>query len=262
MVAQDSAPVGAPCWVDLMTSDTTRARAFYEGVLGWQALEANEEFGGYFMFMNDGVPVAGAMANHSEGAIPDLWSVYLRVDDAEAALSRATQLGGHVMVPAMRVGDLGTMAVIADPVGAGIGIWAPIDFQGFGAVAEPGTPVWFELHTSDYDVAIDYYRDVFDWTTEVMSATPEFRYSVSKHGESSVAGVYDARVDLGDAGCSFWTVYFGVEDVDDALRAVGALGGSVVSPAANTPYGRMATVADPTGTEFRIMQELGDIVAS
>jgi len=262
MVTQDSSPIGAPCWVDIMTSDSERARAFYEGVLGWQALEANEEYGGYFMFMNDGVPVAGATGNRSEGAIADLWSVYLHVSDAQATLARANQLGGQEMVPAMRVGDLGTMAVVADPTGAGIGLWAPIDFQGFGAVAEPGTPVWFELHTSDYDAAVDFYRDVFDWTTEVMSASPEFRYTVSKHGESSVAGVYDARQDLGDTGCSFWTVYFGVEDVDDALLAVRELGGSVVSPAANTPYGRMATVADPTGTEFRIMQDLSDIAAS
>ena len=262
MVAQDSSPLGAPCWVDLMTSDAERARAFYEGVLGWQALEANEEFGGYFMFMNDGVPVAGAMANHSEGAIPDLWSIYLHVDDADATLSRVHELGGQVVVPAVQVGDLGTMAVITDPTGAGIGLWAPLNFQGFGVVAEPGTPVWFELHTSEYDAALDYYRDVFDWSTEEMSASPEFRYSVSKDGESSVAGVYDASLDLGEAGRSFWTVYFGVEDVDDALRSVRELGGSVVSPAQNTPYGRMATVADPTGTEFRVMQDPGDIDAS
>jgi len=262
MVTRDSSPLGAPCWVDLMTSDTQRTRAFYEGVLGWQALEANEEFGGYFMFMNDGVPVAGAMPNHSEGAIPDVWSTYLRVNDVDATLSRAHQLGGQVMAPAVRVGDLGTMAVLADPAGAGIGLWSPINFQGFGMIGEPGAPVWFELHTGDYDKAVDFYRDVFDWSTEVMAESPEFRFTVSKDGESSVAGIFDAYQDLGEGGCPFWTVYFGVEDVSDALRSLEELGGSVISPAANTPYGLMATVADPTGSQFRLMQDTTDVVAS
>ena len=54
-------PIGAPCWMDLLTSDTKLAREFYAGLLGWTAGEAAEEFGGYFMFMSDGVPVAGCM---------------------------------------------------------------------------------------------------------------------------------------------------------------------------------------------------------
>jgi len=36
----------------------------------------------------------------------------------------------------------------------------------------------------------------------------------------------------------------------------------VISPAANTPYGLMATVADPTGSQFRLMQDTTDVVAS
>ena len=50
MPARDSAPTGAPCWVDLMTSDTERSRAFYGELFGWTAEEPNAEFGGYFMF--------------------------------------------------------------------------------------------------------------------------------------------------------------------------------------------------------------------
>jgi predicted enzyme related to lactoylglutathione lyase len=50
---------GAPCWMDLLTSDTGRAREFYGRVFGWTAGEASPEFGGYFMFFIDGAPVAG-----------------------------------------------------------------------------------------------------------------------------------------------------------------------------------------------------------
>ena len=41
MTRRDASPVGAPCWVDLMTTDTERAREFYSGLLGWTAQEAS-----------------------------------------------------------------------------------------------------------------------------------------------------------------------------------------------------------------------------
>ncbi|HUY46958.1 MAG TPA: hypothetical protein VMV92_14685 [Streptosporangiaceae bacterium] len=50
MPARQTAPAGAPCWVDLMTSDTDRSRAFYCELFGWAAEEPAAEFGGYFNF--------------------------------------------------------------------------------------------------------------------------------------------------------------------------------------------------------------------
>ena len=50
-----------PCWADLWTSDVERSRAFYAELFGWEALPPSPEFGGYFMFARDGVPVAGGM---------------------------------------------------------------------------------------------------------------------------------------------------------------------------------------------------------
>jgi predicted enzyme related to lactoylglutathione lyase len=62
MPARENAPAGAPCWVDLTTSDTGRSREFYTRLFGWTAEEPAEEFGGYFSFRKDGVRVAGCMA--------------------------------------------------------------------------------------------------------------------------------------------------------------------------------------------------------
>ena len=80
-------PNGAPCWMDLLTSDTARAREFYAGVFGWTAGDAAEEFGGYFMFFAGGAPVAGCMpkvpgVQSMEGT--DAWGVYLSAPYAKA----------------------------------------------------------------------------------------------------------------------------------------------------------------------------------
>ena len=72
MATSYHAEYGDPCWIDLMTSDVPKTRAFYTGLFGWEAGEPSDEFGGYFMFMRDGLPIAGAMGNQTSGSVPDM----------------------------------------------------------------------------------------------------------------------------------------------------------------------------------------------
>ena len=177
MPTRETAVIGAPCWVDLMTSDTQTSRAFYTELFGWEAEEPNPEFGGYFNFTRDGVRIAGCMASQADSGMPDVWSIYLATEDAAKTLELATSHGGQVLVDAMPVGDLGVMAYATDPGGASVGLWQPGRHQGFLTLGEPNTPGWFELHTRDYAKAVDLNRDVFGWETQVASDTPELRYS-------------------------------------------------------------------------------------
>ncbi len=253
MPIRDTAPTGAPCWVDLFTSDTDRARSFYGELFGWTSEQAGEEFGGYINFSKDGHMVAGCMGNDGSSGMPDLWSVYLATDDAEATVTAAASHGGQVIVPAMPVGDLGSMAVMTDPSGAAIGTWQPGLHKGFGVLGEPGTPNWFELHTNNYQAAVTFYRDVFGWDTHVMSDEPNFRYSTLGKDDDALAGVMDAAAFLPDGVPSHWQIYFGVADTDAALARVVELGGTVVQPADDSPYGRLAQAADPTGALFKLV---------
>ncbi len=253
MPGRDTAPIGAPCWVDLTTSDTERSRDFYCRVFGWEAEEPAEEFGGYFSFTRDGVRVAGCMAKQPGAEIPDVWSVYLATDDAQKTLDTVVAHGGRVHVEAMPVDDLGTMAFVEDCTGAGVGVWQAGTHPGFGIVSEPGAPSWFELHTRDYGRAVDFYRAVFRWDTHVASDTDQFRYTVLRHGEEWLAGVMDASGLLPDGVPAHWSVYFGVEDTDAALARIVDLGGAVVLPAEDTEYGRLAVATDPTGAQFKLV---------
>jgi len=45
MPTRETAPIGAPCWVDLMTSDIERSLAFYCQLFGWTAGEPAEDTG-------------------------------------------------------------------------------------------------------------------------------------------------------------------------------------------------------------------------
>jgi uncharacterized protein len=242
---------GAPCWIDLSSSDTAVARDFYTGVFNWTAGAASEEFGGYFMFDHKGVPVAGCMpAMH--GAPADMWSVYLAVPDASKTAEAATASGGQVAVPAMAVADLGTMGMVIDPGGAAIGLWQPGQFPGITNRDDAGLPSWFELYASDYAGALAFYRDVFGWNIQTLADTPEMKYSVLDHGGNQLAGIFDAS-GQGPDGRFGWMFYIWVDDADATAARVTQLGGSVLEQPVDTPYGRLATVADPQGAVFKLM---------
>ncbi|MCU1351592.1 MAG: Glyoxalase/bleomycin resistance protein/dioxygenase [Acidimicrobiales bacterium] len=253
MPTRDDAPLGAPCWIDLFTSDREGAIAFYENLFGWTSESAGEEYGGYVNFAKDGIPVAGCMLNDGSTGAPDAWSVYLASKDAAATVDAAEAHGGQVHLAAMDVMELGRMALVADPGGASIGIWQPGLHRGFGIHAEPGSPGWFELQTREYDATVAFYQDVFGWDTSVVSDTPEFRYTTLGEGDGQLAGIMDASGFLPEGVPAQWSIYFAVEDTDAALAKIADLGGATVNPAEDTPYGRLAAATDPTGAVFKLV---------
>ncbi|HWJ64142.1 MAG TPA: VOC family protein [Acidimicrobiales bacterium] len=254
MPTRDSAPAGAPCWIDLFTDDAPGAHAFYTELFGW-TVEVNEDFGGYANFFRDGVAVGGCMGNDQPGHPANFWTVYLRVDDIAGTIEAAKGAGGGEILAPMPVGDLGQMAMIADPAGAATGLWQVGTFPGIGVLAEPGAPAWFELHTMGYDAALAFYRDVFGWDIHTVSDEPQFRYSTLGKEEEGLAGVMDDAVHAPDGSPSTWAVYIAVADADaTAARAV-ELGGKVEMPPENTPYGRLGVLSDTTGSRIHVMGE-------
>jgi uncharacterized protein len=253
MTRPTSLPTGAPCWVDLASSDQDKSTAFYGELFGWTVHDPGPDYGGYLQFHKDGLIVAGCMHNGGQLGTPDGWSIYLASDDAEATCAATEANGGQVLVPAMDVLDLGRMAIITDVGGAMIGVWQPGEHKGFGILAEPNTPGWFELHTRDYDPTVAFYKTVFGWDAHTTGDSPEFRYTTLFEGESQAAGIMDASGFLPEGVPAQWSVYFQVDDTDKALEQITALGGSTVQPAEDTPYGRLATAADTTGGVFKLV---------
>ena len=244
---------GAPCWNDLFSSDPERAKEFYGRLFGWTTMDPGPEYGGYFLFQKDGKTVAGCMANDGGQGVPDTWTVYLTTDDADRTAEAAKANGGRVDMEPMDVTQNGRFTMLADPGGASIGAWQPREVHGFEVRGESGTPSWFELHTRDYDESIDFYREVFGWDTHTASDSDELRYTTLGEGESMQAGIMDASAFHPEGAPAAWSIYFGVDDVDATLAQAEELGGTIEQPAEDTPYGRLATVLDPTGTRFRLI---------
>ena len=252
MPIRTGAPLGAPCWIDLTTSDVDRARDFYGTVFGWTFASAGPEYGGYVNAAKSGHAVAGLMANNPEFQSPDNWATYFHTADIDATMSAVTAAGGAVCLDTMEVPAKGYMSLATDPSSAFFGLWQPLEHRGFEVVGEAGSPVWHQLTTRDHRAAVDFYRKVLGWQTEGVSDTDEFRYTTASFDGQQLLGVMDGSGILPQGAPSNWSIFFGAEDVDRTLRVITDNGGAVVRGAEDTPYGRLAAANDPTGVTFNL----------
>ena len=111
------------CWNELMTTDTAKDKEFYTSVFGWGADTQNFGELEYTMFSNGDRPAGGMLAITPEmGPIPPNWLAYFAVDDCDAKVQKATELGASVMKPADDIPGIGRFAILLDPQGAGFAI--------------------------------------------------------------------------------------------------------------------------------------------
>ncbi|KUI02437.1 VOC family protein [Mycobacterium sp. IS-3022] len=255
MPVRNSAPVGAPIWIDLASSDVERSQAFYGAVFGWTFESAGPEYGGYINAFKDGRYVAGLMANDPQWNSPDGWTTYFHTTDVKATLDKA-MAGGAITCGApaepMEVKDRGWMGMLSDSSGAFFGLWQPTGHRGFEIVNEHGAPVYFQWTGRDYAKAQAFYRDVFGWQIETVSDTDEFRYSTAIFDGEALLGLMDGTAFLPEGVPSNWNFFLGADDVDKAVQLVLDNGGSVIRDAEDTPYGRLAAVTDSTGAAFNL----------
>lgn len=253
MPTRESAPHGAPCWIELSTPDPAASNAFYGAVFGWTASEPAAEFGGYYQYFSNGVPIAGVMQTQP-GAV-DGWNVYLSTDDITKTMETVTAGGGQVVVEPMALPELGSMAFAVDAGGAGVGFWQAAPFAGIGVLGEADAPAWFELHTRDFAKCIDFYREITGLTAQSLSDTDEFRYSSFVSGQEMHFGVADDARTMAADESPRWHLYIGAhgDDTDATVAKIEELGGTVLMAAEDTPYGRIAAVADPQGVRFLVV---------
>ena len=254
MPKRESAPIGAPIWIDLFSSDPAKTRAFYGELFGWTSSEPNEDFGGYFNFTKDGSLVAGGMKQRRHGRRPRL------LDRLPGGRQRRGDRGrrhgprrGRDRAAPWTSPTWAAWPSSPTPAAPPSGCGSPAPTRASACIAEPGAPAWFELHTRDYDASVQFYKDVFGWDANTMSDTPISATRPSARATPPWPGSWTPATSCPKACPAHWAVYFAVADTDAAVKTSLELGGSVIQPAEDTPYGRLAMVADPTGAPFRLV---------
>ena len=249
MPTRDTAwPAGTPCWVDYGATDVAAAQSFYADVLGWTYTDGDPEFGGYLNCQAKDRAAAG-MGPQMDPSDPPRWTTYFAADDAAAGAAKITEAGGTVLVTPMEVGPLGTMVVALDPQGNPFGLWQSGQHTGATIYNEAGALVWNDAALDDPEAGKAFYGALFGFDFTEMEGMAG--YATFASGGDPLGGVGGRQDPASPTG---WATCFGVASTDGAVAAAEKAGGTITMAAEDTPWGRIATVQDPWGAAFSVMQ--------
>ena len=254
MPKRDSYKHGTPCWTDLQTTDVEAAKAFYGQLFGWTFDDLPTPMGATYSLALVGSDTVAAIAPQSpmvaENNIPPMWSTYIAVDDADKAVAAASENGGTVLMPADDIPGSGRMAFVADPSGAAVGLWQAGARIGATLVNEPNTLTWNELVTTDAAAALPFYKAVAN-----IDAAPttmgDMEYTMLKVDGTDVGGSLAPQM---SGVPNHWHTWFAVADASAVAATAKRAGGTVLVEATAMPIGTMATIRDPQGAVFSILQ--------
>ncbi|MDX2680665.1 VOC family protein [Streptomyces soliscabiei] len=245
---------GTPCWVSLMAHGLTTTQEFYGELFGWEFQPGPPQLGPYARALLDGREVAGIGQLPPDRHLPVAWTPYLASDDVDTTAETVRLCGGTIGVGPLDAAEDGRLAIGSDPSGAVFGIWQAAAHVGTAVTGVPGTPAWYELATYETASVRKFYETVFGYDEEAMVASADFDYLTLHVAGRPVAGIHGVGGALPRDLGPHWTTYFEVADADASLARVAALGGQVLGPAEDSAHGRVATVADPEGAHFSLIQ--------
>lgn len=247
---------GAPCWVSLMARDRDAATGFYGPLLGWRFENGPERWGPYLRVFAGDYEVAGIGEVAGRWELPVAWTTYFGAENADRTADAIRERGGTVAVGPLEF-DAGRLALAADHAGASFGLWegARRSYQDGRPL---GSPVWIQLRTRDAFASALFYGGVFRWDDtapercEVIWEHDRVVLRIDGHATAAISGggtepAADPRVRPS------WHVFFSVKDVDATLEHARELGGEVIEAPENSAYGRVASLRDPEGGLFSLI---------
>ncbi|MBF6601589.1 MAG: VOC family protein [Sphingorhabdus sp.] len=254
-------------WYELMTSDADAAQAFYGPLIGWNFSGSGQADMDYRQISIDGDGVGGILTLTPEmlsgGAAP-CWAGYISVDDVDASARSIKEAGGTIHREPWDIPGVGRVAFVADGQGVPFYIMAPTPpadnpdaTSNAFAATQPmvGHCAWNELATTDPKDAKAFYSQQFGWEQDGdMDMGPMGKYEFLKVGDERgfMLGALMPKPD--EMPQSAWTYYFRVPDIDKAVVAINANGGTVTWEPTEIPGGDYSLSAiDPQGANFALV---------
>jgi predicted enzyme related to lactoylglutathione lyase len=108
---------------EIVSPDVPRAQTFYRDLFGWSVQVDEEGYGLVDTGAGDDAVAGGIGPSMAEGDTGV--KIYVRTDTLEDTIARARELGSSVYLEPMELpGGYGRIAVVSDPDGNALGLWA------------------------------------------------------------------------------------------------------------------------------------------
>lgn len=247
-------------WADLGSPDAAASRKFYSELLQVEAMDlADGPDAVYTTLSKNGrlcfaiYQMPDEMAQMMGGRA--FWQSYFTVESADESARRIQELGGTLAQEPFNVFDAGRAVVAQDPTGAVFALWEPKNEIGSQVFAEPGALSWNELYTNDTEASSGFYTGLFGWevtTGPMADGTGE--YTAFMLDGQPAAGMMAIQKEWGEFP-SYWSIYFGVEDLDAARERARGLGAREITPELAVPgVGRFIYLEDPQRAHLTIIE--------
>lgn len=241
---------GEPAWVDLTTTDDSRALAFYSSLFGWRGEREPIGAGAYYTTCLLGTePVAGITGSVPKHAARG-WTTYFAVEEIDASVALAQRLGARLLSDIVTYRDAGRAVAVEDPQGAVFGLFEAGPRPGTTVLNRPGALCWSELDTSDPGQAQDFYCPLFGYEVREVDSATGGQYSILTAGGAPAVGMVPLEADWPTVLPARWLSYFAVTDLADATRRLRELGGSVALGPLTSAYAESSIVRDPFRNVF------------
>ncbi len=254
---------GSWIWYELMTTDVTGAKSFYESIVpGWTLAQGSAENNGYGFISNaDGGMTGGLLeltAAMTEHGARSCWVGYIGVDDVDASLKSIELAGGRILMPAHDVPNAGRMAMVADCCGAVFYIMTPTPQPGggestsFSATNLTGRCGWNELMAGNADNAVAFYTKQFGWTLPDAMDMGEFgKYQFVAHDGVQLGAIMGK---MPQDPVPHWNHYFWVPSIETAAAAITSVSGQVINGPMEVPGDDWIVQGiDPQGAYFALV---------
>jgi predicted enzyme related to lactoylglutathione lyase len=248
---------GRVIWHDLMTTDRDSVIPYYRELFGWspQSVDMGTELGTYQIIHAGDRQIGGFVDLDPAAGVQSHWIGYVSVDDVEAVATAAQEAGGTVRMEATEIPSVGTFAMIADPEGALVCPFRPVEGRSTdGPMPADGRFCWDALLARDPGQAARFYAQVVGWSPrlENLEGTPYSGAFLA--GGQEVAGIMSIRDDA--ARRSVWLPFVQCSDLSETVSDVARLGGTVWQLPTDLPTGgRIAITADPSGAMMGLLEK-------
>jgi uncharacterized protein len=244
-------PTGRFVWFEYVSKDAKQAQAFFGELFNWSTQDVPMPDGAYQMIANGGKTIGGYLPTPDGAPAQSHWISHLQVEDAKATSAKIASLGGKVRKEAFKVGEFGTMAVVADPQGGTFALWQPAEAQESPAPTT-GSFCWNELFSSDPAASVKFYAAVGGFAEDRMEMDGMGTYHLLKRDGQPRAGIMQKmKPDQPHA----WLPYVQVANADATADRGKKLGATVIVPPTDIPnVGRFSIIADPQGAPLGVLQ--------
>ena len=232
--------------------DGPALRQFYGDLFGWEVEVTGEDMGFYGLVRANEGGIGGGIVQTEEGMPPSYVTVYIQVDDLQAALDKISDVGGTSLMPPMEIAPgMGSIAMFTDPAGNFLGLYSlPSEWNGEMPPKGDASPVvHFEIGGPDAQALEKFYTGVFDWQIDYVA---QANYRLVQQEPDGIGGGMFEHVDGMPPNAP--SIAVGVDDLQAYLDKAVGLGATALMQPMDIPggFGSLAIFNDIAGNRISL----------